>query len=126
VYGKVNFYDNDEMPYRKKSKGKHIKKSNHKHRFEPCVFEYESKRFDRHKGYVPSTEVSLGSYCPICGKVSLSLSGEPGRWVSSTRHSAFWRNEYTEEAKRELNKETRTLPTFHLDDYFSQKYVEVN
>lgn len=48
MYGKVNFYDNDEMPYRKKSKGKHIKKSNHKHRFEPCVFEYESKRFDRH------------------------------------------------------------------------------
>lgn len=33
--------------------------------------------------------------------------------------------EYTEEAKRELNRDTRTLPTFRLKDIWTQKFVQI-
>lgn len=123
----MNFYDNDEMPYRKKSKGKHIKKSNHKHHFEPCVFEYGIKRFDKQHGYIPTKKASIGSYCSICGKVNIGAQYKSNKWIQINSQNAYclW-YENTEDAKRELDESTRTLPTFHLDDYFSQKYVEVN
>lgn len=92
-------------PYKKKSSRRPPKKSDHKHRFSPCVFEYDGIRFDRTRGFIPSPTASLGSVCSVCGK------------ISHTYPEGY--------SKKEFDFETRTLPTFKLDDYWKQKYVKM-
>ncbi len=91
--------------------------------FKPCVFEYSGIKLDGAHGFIPGpTEYWIGSYCDICGKVG------PGgnRWFQWVPYNggSFGKFEPTEEAKRQLDPETRTLPTFHLDNVF-QKAVNL-
>lgn len=117
-------YQEDVAKYRKKSQKKTPRKSKHKHDYQPCVLQYERAEFDKVHGFTPTgIEERVGSYCPICGKI-----GEVDfiRWwftAWNQEHSTCW-SEPTEEAKRELNPETRTLPTFWAGDMFA-KYVDI-
>lgn len=69
--------ENDIPKYKKKSSKKHAKKSDHKHRYEPCVFKYSSLWYlakpESHivgdLEVINKTIKSNGTYCPICGKV---------------------------------------------------------
>lgn len=118
-------YEDGEMPYKKKAKRKPSKKARHKHEYNPCVFEYDSIRLDDVHGIVPTPAVSIGAYCPVCGKVGSVTTHEWMQWVPARKGSAFGRSEYTESARRELNPVTRTLPTFRLDNGPFQKYVRL-
>ena len=53
----------DEPKYVKKKKKKKIKKSNHKHQYEECIFRIE-KYTNLNLG-----EYFNGTYCPICGRI---------------------------------------------------------
>lgn len=116
-------YMDEQMPYRKRAKPKSIKKSDHKHDFQPCVFEYSIEKFDKHRGMLPSTEESIGSYCTICGKIGDKYFPWVFEFVPLHQGGHIGRYERTEEAKRELNPATRTFPTFHLNEYFRDKFI---
>lgn len=114
--------ENEIMPYKKKATKKPPKKSDHKHIFEPCVLEYNGERLDRGRGFVPERKTKMDSYCVVCGK-----RGVPDykRWWNEVRGGCWVRFEESEEQLRELNPETRTLPTFWVDDYYKAKYVDL-
>lgn len=110
----------------KRSKAKPPKKSKHKHVYEPCILEFNKPSYDRERGQIWIPGSSFASYCPICGKV-----GEPDyeRWWTKEAgilgRFEFFKDVYTEEAEREMNPETRTLPTFWADDWLFQKFVDI-
>lgn len=114
--------DNEETPYKKKMRRKPSKKARHKHDYQPCVFEYDGIRLDKAHGFVPSPNMGFGSYCTICGKIGGSDHDRWSRWVPVNGGPAG-HSEYTEEAQIELNPETRTLPTFRVEDIWSQKFI---
>lgn len=116
---------NDEvMPYRKKAKKKTPKKFKHKHQFEPCVVEYIGKEFDRERGFIPTHAAAIRDCCLICGKIQYP---EPDRWWEDTIYNRFLSKSETAEHMRELNPETRTLPTFHIDgEIWGLKFVDLN
>lgn len=107
----------DEVPrYKKKSKKKPPRKSDHKHVFEPCVLEYPRGWFKKQYEQNEDRNVAIGSYCPLCGKVG------DFNWVE---FEFVWFNDsMSEEVEMEINPETRTLPTFWCDDPF-QKFVDI-
>lgn len=117
-------YEDEVAPYKKKARHKPPKKSKHKHDYQPCIFEYDGIRLDKVHGFVPKPDTDFGSYCVICGKIGGSDHDRWTRWVSHTNGRAG-RSEYTEEARIELNPATRTLPTFRIEDIWSQKYVTI-
>lgn len=109
-------HDVDEtVRYRKKAKRKSVVKCGHKHVFVPCVVEYPKewwqKEHLRSGEYIPT----LASYCTICGRVGSHA------YCGSVRLRP---SEYTDTELTELNPETRTLPTFRCNDYFT-KYVDL-
>ena len=112
------------------SRAKPPKKAKHKHTYEPCVFEFNGPRFTREHGIAyDQPDSCIGAYCPVCGKVG--ELPERKRWYASRyiSHPTFGSciEPYeTEECKRELNPETRTLPTFQVDSLWATKYVDVN
>ena len=119
--------EQDFVPYKKYSSKKKPPKADHKHYYEPCVFEHNTLKLDKAHGFIPEPTAKIGSFCPVCGKVG----GASEEWYETAEryHSVFGRvfsTTYTEAANRELNKETRTLPTFWLDDAFGQKYVSLD
>lgn len=97
--------DEPIVPYRKKSKARPPKKANHKHVWADCVFEFEDELLGK---------ISIGTYCPICGKIGNPMSR---RWRQKTCY------EWTDAARKEFDPETRTLPLCHAKNYFS-KFVE--
>lgn len=111
------------MPYKKKAKKNNPKKFDHKHVPEPCVIEYVSPRLDRGYGFVPTPAATIRNYCPICGKI---CSPKYDRWWQDLPYGKYIRQSKTEEHLRELNPETRTLPTFHLDgQIWDFKFVDL-
>lgn len=117
-------YMDEGLPYKKKSQAKPPKKSKHKHIYEPCILEFNDLRFSKEYGMVydvPSARIS--GYCPVCGKVG--SPGEEERWYKTRPYGMGFLSVKTEEHERELNPETRTLPTFWVDDPYFPKYVEV-
>lgn len=114
------------LPYKKKSQAKPPKKSKHKHLYEPCVLEFYGFRFSQENGVVYDRPTAVfGRYCPVCGKLGGSEPIEESRWY---RRGCVWKwitHDLTEEGARELNPDTRTLPTFWVDDPYFSKYVEV-
>lgn len=68
--------------------------------------------------------VMFGDYCVVCGKIG---HRSDNRWMERVPTSirGVFSFEYTEEAKRELNRGTRTLPTFRLKDIWTQKFVQI-
>lgn len=113
------------MPYRKKAKKKTPKKSDHKHWFKTCVVEYVGKEFKKERGFVEVASAAIRDYCPVCGKVQYP---EPERWWTDLKYGSLgWYREETKEYLKELNPETRTLPTFHIDyDIFDLKFVDLS
>lgn len=110
----------DEVKYKKKSNKRPPKKADHKHIFEPCVFQSKGIKFDKAHGIVDGPdEYKMGSYCKICGKVG------PGdrKWWDMV-DNRFCLGKYTKDAELQLNPETRTLPTFRLNNYF-QKFISI-
>ena len=114
--------EKEALPYKKKASKKRPKKSNHKHTFMPCVFEYAGIKFDKAHGIVPTPDMCFGSYCTVCGKVG---PPDTDRWLKCVPLHPGFRMEYTDEAIRELAVNTRTIPTFHLEDRWAQKYVSI-
>lgn len=121
----IMIYDPEDTRYRKRAKRKHNPKAKHKHEYQPCVFEYEGIQHSRTQGGVPASETMMGSYCPVCGEIGSYNVDIWMRWKPVAGGKAG-RSEYTEEACRELNSETRTLPTFWLEKGFFQKFVSLH
>lgn len=122
----MNLYDDKATPYKKKSSKRPPAKAKHKHDFQPCVFEFDFTKLDEAHGFVTEPKACVGSYCTVCGKVHKSLPGNGWmEWVPIRPGSQFGHYEYTENTKRELEPGTRTLPTFRLEDYWKQKYIEI-
>lgn len=139
-----DFYD-DIAPYRKKAKHKPKKKVDHKHNFMPCVYNITHKYGELVDGnrYVPSIKPTIGTYCDICGKIgdvlflNLPISKmkwkfDVNRWIEEISCEKELKNKkvcryrervFTKEALKELNPETRTLPTFEINNYLKQKFV---
>jgi hypothetical protein len=115
----------DETPrYRKRAKKKTPKKTDHRHEFRNCVFLMPSIRFDEAHGIVrePDTLFSIGTFCPVCGKIGTTIDWE---WISEDAgpRPLHWERCWSERARREFAESTRTLPCFHLDDEWFTKYV---
>jgi len=118
--------DEDVPRYKKKAKKKSPKKANHKHRFENCVLGYNTIALDKAHGVVPSPELSIGTYCPACGKIGVHTDSawrvkknDPNLPAKAMRQT-----QWSDEAKREFDPHTRTLPYFWLDDWL-QKYTRL-
>lgn len=119
--------DDDIGRYKKRAKYKAIPRSKHKHDYQDCVYEYESiVRFDKIHGFIEGEKKCLGTYCSICGKIG--KKSPPDKWYRRQHgRETDWyiRIDYTEDALRELDAKTRTLPTFFLNDYLGQKFVDL-
>ena len=117
-----------EIPkHRKRAEKKSPTKADHKHEFVNCVYEIPKLRLDEAQGFVcDQVELSIGTYCPICGKIGTHFDHEWKEkgarplwngWLVGERWSA--------QAEAEFDTRTRTLPFFHVNDLFKQKYVEL-
>lgn len=117
-------YIEQEMRHRKK-KHKTVKKASHKHLNEPCVIGYPANWFLKGQASEKMHPI-MSAYCPICGKVG---QADLERWfvhrggVSDGYPGYRW-SDPSEEAKLELDPDTRTLPTFRVKDPFV-KFVEI-
>lgn len=117
----------DEVPrYKKKAKKKTAKKANHKHRFENCVLGFNTVALDKAHGFVPYPTISIGAYCPVCGKIGPINIDD---WFEDEYKDRMptlkvWKKRWNDRAQREFDPCTRTLPYFWLDDQF-QKYVKL-
>ena len=118
-------YEEDIPRYKKKAKKKSAAKADHKHRFEPCVFRLDDLRFDEAHGFVrePDAAFSIGTYCPVCGKIGTTINRE---WLDERQGCwpILFQARWSERARREFDESTRTLPCFYLGDPFANhKYV---
>lgn len=113
------------MPYKKKSQAKSPRKSKHKHKYELCLVEYPQQWYLKEHARNDEKTTDISAYCPMCGKRGPVKNLE--QWILSERPMGcgFIRQVVTEEYMKELNPETRTLPTFWIDEPF-QKRVEVD
>lgn len=123
----MNEFTNDIPKYRKKSTASPPTKSKHKHVYEPCLLEvpldwWHDKPHERKSN---KTDLEFSSYCPVCGKRSYC---DTDRWFTRVERFngsfRYLKSVLTEEAERELNPATRTLPVFKADSPFV-KFVEV-
>lgn len=113
----------EDIPkYRKKSQKKPPKKANHKHEWSNCVYETDSMNYSIEKGFFRTTELTIGKYCPICGKIG-EISDRNYR-INTSQYSHFFHYEWSKEAIREFDPATRTLPFFRIDQ-FKDKFVEM-
>ena len=96
----------DQPRYRKKSKGSHTKKADHKHVYNKCIFGAYGQHYERNLGFVKDDHFTYvqGTYCTICGKV-----GEV--------HCADYIIGVTTDAK-ELSLNEPGVPIYLLDDFF--------
>lgn len=118
---------NDIPKYRKKSTAKPPAKAKHKHVYEPCLLEQLEDWYCKpHERKTHKTRLRFRSYCPICGKVG---GLDKDRWITTVKKRngmfSYLEQVYTEEAERELNPSTRTLPVFYIGDQWSPKFVDI-
>ena len=100
-------------PYRKKKKKHRPKKSDHPHQWDDCVYGIS---------FCGNFELSVGTYCPICGKVGVPTYYTKWKEQVKTGHGMY--SEWTKEAEKEFNPKTRTLPYFDID-LFVTKFVDL-
>ena len=113
----------EDIPkYRKKSQKKPPKKANHKHEWANCVYNTVTCGYSREKGFYKTTELSVGTYCPICGKIG-NIADQKYRENICTIPK-FYQMAWTKEAQKEFDPATRTLPFFKIDQ-FKDKFVEM-
>ena len=121
-------YNDDEVRYKKKSNSRPPKKANHKHLCEPCIISYPNEWWAKEHLRTDKTHDVIGIYCPICGKIG-ELK-DRARWYMKDTvfvgNVQFTENVLTEEGKKEMNPETRTLPTFKVKDPFDKFVVLVD
>lgn len=115
-------FDDDVARYKKKATKKSPPKAKHKHEFEECILEYPSKSFDKTKGFIDKVEGCFGRYCVICGRIH--FGGLTDHFVRAPYGNSYVLR-MSEKAKRELNPETRTLPTFWVDGFLKTKYIDL-
>ena len=120
----------EEIPrYKKKAKKTPPKKLDHKHVFEECVFESATCRLDRAHGFqYDKPQWSIGTYCPICGKIGTTRKKEG--WMKKTANDfglfSASHDDWNDKALREFNPKTRTLPFFALKEPFGfDKFVDL-
>ena len=115
----------DDIPrYKKKAKKPRTPKSDHKHIYQNCVFKYGGIQFSNGHGFVKDDRMSIGTYCPICGKIGTTYDTGWTRNLTYWPSSSRWKDMWSEEAMSEFEESTRTLPMFVLGDAF-QKKIEI-
>ena len=117
----------DIPKYRKKSTARPPAKAKHKHVYEPCLLEELVEWYMKpHERKTNKTKLCFSSYCPICGKVG---DVDRERWWTRVKKNvgvvSVYESIHTEEAERELNPATRTLPVFYVGDQWRPKFVEL-
>lgn len=123
----MNNIPSDIPKYRKKSTARPPAKVKHKHVYEPCLLEELMEWYCKpHERKTNKTRLRFSSYCPICGKVG---SMDKDRWWTTIKKTtemfSYLEPVYTEEAERELNPITRTLPVFYVGDQWRPKFVDI-
>lgn len=123
----MNNIPNDIPKYRKKSTAKPPAKAKHKHVYEPCLFEQLELWYCKpHERKSNKTNLKFGSYCPICGKAG--DTDHDRWWTTVKKHNgmfSYLERVHTEEAERELNPATRTLPVFYIGDEWRPTFVKL-
>lgn len=120
-------YREERLFHKPTEKKKKPKKANHKHHYEYCVFETvkEYGRLDPAHGFMPTTELTIGTYCPICGKIGSDNVCNDERWYKQEAFRHYSHTVPTAECLREFDPQTRTLPFFRIEDFW-QKEVQLN
>lgn len=119
-------YDDDIMPYKKKSQSKAPKKAKHKHLCSPCILSYPSDWWTKEHLRKDKMTDTIGAYCPICGKIG-DIKDRSVWYERSTvfiGNMQFSESVLTEEGKKQMDINTRTLPTFVVDSPF-EKFVQL-
>ncbi len=101
------------------------KRDDHTHRYDFCVYEYDFPSRE-HPGTF-NRECSIGTYCPVCGKVGARFTRDP-RYIQRSEHfknRIYLGCKWNDEALKELDSRTRTLPTFFLEHWSDTKYVDL-
>ena len=123
-----NFVDIDDTvtKYKKPAKRVHHKKSDHTHRYDFCVYEYDFPASV--PGRVTTRELSIGTYCPLCGKVGARFTRDAkyAQHTNRAKNHFYLGYEWNEEALKQFNVSTRTLPCFFLDHWADTKYVKLH
>ena len=124
-YNRNNINLKDTAKYKKKSQNKPPAKSNHKHNYQDCIFEWDNPHgsFSKETGWAKQHEIFGGSYCTICGKIKYDMSFN---WYNIVHENHGHAIRLSERAKQESNPKTRTLTTFFLKDGWNQKYITIN
>ena len=114
-----------EIPKYHKSTGSNISKSKvkskHKHQYEECLIQYESKFNGK-----TSIHTILSGYCSICGKIGDTLKdGECNKELNTIREQRqkgklYYVHIPEEEVYERLHNR---LPVFFVKDIFTEKYV---
>ena len=122
--------DNDVQKHKKKSKKKPPKKAKHKHEYVPCVLWRNGLVFDKAHGpqYTGAPQKTIGTYCPVCGKIGdtynwdwMTIVEDPDPPHPNISHRVY---DWNDEAKKQFDEETRTIPIFKTTEYF-QKFVDL-
>ena len=101
-------------PYKKKRRRRKPKKADHAHEWDECVYGLS---------FAGNFELSIGTYCPICGKIGIPTYYT--KWKNHLKSDGGdVYSEWSEEAEREFDPNTRTLPYFDID-LFVTKFVEL-
>lgn len=87
------------------------KKTYHQHTYKDCVCNIPDVK------NVGEKFLTIWSYCPECGKLRQRPSEKS--WMIRTSNTIEW----SKEAEREFDPETRTLPYFDIDDEW-QEYIK--
>jgi hypothetical protein len=121
----MNDIPNDIPKYRKKSTASPPAKAKHKHVYEPCLLDEPCEWYLKPHERSGKRYLRFASYCPICGKTN---SGDHERWWTTIKKhngvTSYIERVHTEEAERELDPTTRTLPVFKVDEW-RQKFVDI-
>lgn len=83
------WYEDEQVPYRKKKQKPRRPKSNHKHEYEPVILEYYNKHlsFNRERGFIGGPDCCGGRRCSICGRLELGFpEGTPEYETWKTNH----------------------------------------
>lgn len=122
----MNFVD-DILKHKKKSQKKPPKKADHKHLREACIIEIPTDWFKKPHERSGETEGYFYAYCPICGKVTGYNPDRERWWTREERYNGsfhYYETVLTEEGAKEIDRATRTLPTFWSNGIFP-KFVDL-
>ena len=102
-------------PYKKKRRKRPPPKADHKHEWADCVYGMN---------FAGNFELSIGTYCPVCGKIGTPTAYSRWKYNDCREpHNIHW--VWKDEALREFNQKTRTLPYFEID-LFVTKFVKLD